>query len=335
MQPRVYRSLLADAAVAIDAVGDFVRGARGAQCVALVGLLCLSAWCHPVAAQQKQPSPFPQGIPFADPQQFFDQFFGQESEEDRQALEAVAISPREEQQFGSRGAEEYLAELRRQDIKVVSRGEEVEYLKALVETLRPYMRNGSRYASPRVHVAQSDETDARAFPGGTLIFFRGMLDFAENEAALVGVIGHELSHLDHGHQLYHVKRMKLAQDSFSGDFSPEKFFRSGAMLARSFMRPFRPEEEAEADRDGAAWAYRAGYDAREMAKLFLRLHERAGGSDRLTPAFFRSHPYHLDRYQAVLDQFQELHAADSDRRLYIGRENLRQKIPRSKREFAE
>ena len=40
-------------------------------------------------------------------------------------------------------------------------------------------------------------------PGGTLIFFRGILDFAGSEAALVGVIGHELSHLDHGHQLNH------------------------------------------------------------------------------------------------------------------------------------
>ena len=35
---------------------------------------------------------------------------------------------------------------------------------------------------------------------------------------------------------------------------------------------FRPEDEAEADRDGAAWAYRAGYDPREMAALFYTLH---------------------------------------------------------------
>lgn len=286
------------------------------------------------AQQERHPS-FPNGFPFADPQQFFDQFFGRETEADRRALEAVAISPKEEQQVGQRAADDFLAELRRQDLKIVTRGEDVEYLQSLVATIRPQMRNAARNPSPRIYLVHSDETDARAFPGGTLIFYRGMLDFAETEAALVGVIGHELSHLDHGHQLYHLRRMKQAQETFSGEYSPEKFFRNGALLARSFMRPFRPEEEAEADRDGAAWAFRAGYDPREMAKLFQRWHERAKGGDRLVPAFLRSHPYHLDRYQAVLDQFQQLQAAEPGRKLYVGRDNLSLRVPRSRREFPE
>ena len=45
-------------------------------------------------------------------------------------------------------------------------------------------------------------------------------------------------------------------------------------MMRLLSRPFRPEDESEADRDGAAWAYRAGYDPREMAALFERLHQR-------------------------------------------------------------
>jgi hypothetical protein len=35
-------------------------------------------------------------------------------------------------------------------------------------------------------------------------------------------------------------------------------------MMRIWMQPFRPEFEAEADEDGARWAYLAGYDPREF-----------------------------------------------------------------------
>ena len=274
-------------------------------------------------------------FPFADPQKMLEQFFGQAPPEDRVELDKIEIAARDESQIGERACREYLAGLRRSGIKVITRGGDVEYLRKLIAQIRPQMEHAARYRSIRVYVADSDETDARSFPGGNLIFYRGLLDFAENEAALVGVVGHELSHLDHGHQLYDAKRMKLMQNTFSGanGFSPEQFFRSGAMLMRSFSKPFRPEDESEADKDGATWAYELGYDPREMAKLFLRMNERDRGVKPGLPTFMRTHPYHLDRYEALTNRFKQLQADKPKDDLYIGTENLVRRVPRSKKEF--
>jgi beta-barrel assembly-enhancing protease len=284
------------------------------------------------SARAQQP-----GNPFADPDRFFEQFFGNDREADREALAKIEIPPREEQQIGSRGIESYLSDLKRRDIQIKRRGTDVEYVQALVDLLRPRMRNAARYRAVRVYVAESPATDARSFPGGHLVVFRGMLEFAESEAALAGVLGHELSHLDRGHQLYDARRMKLAQETFSGGpgASPEKFFRNGSLLMHSFMRPFRPEEETEADEDGARWAYAAGYDPREMAALFLRLHERDANRPDVVAGFLRTHPYHIDRHRAVLALFEDLQRQDPRAELYIGRPNIARRIPRSVRNFGE
>ena len=186
----------------------------------LFGVLIIAALPASVAGQQP-PEPFP----FSDPQQMFEQFFGSARQQDREELDKIKIASRDESQIGERASRQYLAELRRRGIKVINRGDEVAYLQKLIAQIHPKMENAARYRKINVYIADSNETDARSFPGGNLIFYRGMLDFAQNEAALVGVIGHELSHLDHGHQLYDAKRMKLMQRTFSGPrgFSPEQF----------------------------------------------------------------------------------------------------------------
>ena len=295
----------------------------------IFGALTIFALPPTVAGQQRQ------SFPFSDPQKMFEQFFGAAPAEDREKIDKIKIAARNESQIGERASREYIAGLRRKRIKVITRGKDVDYLRKLVALVHPKMKNASRYKTIRVYLAESNETDARSFPGGTLVFYRGMLEFAENEAALIGVIGHELSHLDHGHQLYDAKRVKLMQTTFSGKngFSPDQFFRNGAMLMRSFGKPFRPEDESVADNSGAVWAYELGYDPREMAKLFLRMHERDGGAKASLPAFLRTHPYHLDRYKALSERFKKLQADKPNDDLYLGTKNLVNRIPRSEKKF--
>jgi predicted Zn-dependent protease len=294
-----------------------------------------SSW-SPAAAQERGSGAG--AFPFANPEQFFNQFLGEESDEERRALAKVDVTLPEERKFGDAAAQQYLDELRRQGIAVTDRGPEVEYLQRLVETIRPQMENATRYRRITIYFADAPQTDARSFPGGTLVFYRGMLDFAENEAALIGVVGHELSHLDRGHQLLMLRRAKLAQSTFTGrrGFSPEQFLTTAAVMMRSFARPFRPEDEAEADGDGARWAYRAGYDPREMAKLFLAMHRReAEKAPDLTPVFFRTHPFHMDRFRAVDDLYDELQTKEPKKDLYLGKTNLERRMARSEKKFPE
>jgi predicted Zn-dependent protease len=305
-------------------------------CRALVPLLCLSV-CSVSDAQVVPPKDVP-AFPherFADPTFWMEQFLGPVQETDAEVLENIPITADEEAEFGERAANAFLHELKAKRIQVVSRGRDVAYLKKLVVPIRLQMKNQARYPKIRVYVADAPFPEAKCFPGGTLVFFRGLLDQAPSEAALVGVIGHELSHLDHGHQLRIPRQMKLAQQTFGGKntASAETFFRSGTLLVRAFLRPFRPEEEAQADQDGAKWAYAIGYDPRELAALLLTLHRRDAGSRDVLPGFLRTHPYPLDRYRSVMGTYDQLQATSPKADLYIGRENLRQRIPRSERRF--
>jgi predicted Zn-dependent protease len=118
-------------------------------------------------------------------------------------------------------------------------------------------------------------------------------------------------------------------------FDPQRFFSSGTSMMRLVGRPFRPEDEAEADRDGAVWAYRAGYDPRETAALFARLHQRDQDPRIPFASFFRTHPYSDDRSEAILKQYDDLQAADPKEKLYRGAENLVRRIPKSQQEFPE
>lgn len=277
------------------------------------------------------------GQAFDDPSKWLEQFLGTR-EEDRKALDAMTVSVDDERRLGKSAVEAYLRQLRNQKIRVVTKGKDVEYLQSLVAELLPFMRNRERYRTIDVLVAESKETDARSFPGGTLIFFRGILQFVENEAALVGIVGHELSHLDHGHQLIDVKKMKLAEQMAqkgNQSFSPEQFLSSGSTMMRLWSRPFRPEDESQADRDGVTWAYQAGYDPREMARLFLRFNPRQPDGRGFVPAFFRTHPLNRDRHEAVMARFDELQTDEPQEDLYIGTENLRRRIPRSMQAFGE
>lgn len=269
------------------------------------------------------------------PEQLFEQFFPGAGEAAERQLSEMRIALEDERRVGQQMVEAYRGELKRRRLRVLDRGEDVEYLTALVNTLRPYLQNAERYRDIDVFVIDSPLTDARSFPGGTLFFYRGLLDFAESEAALAGVVGHELSHLDRGHQLILLKQSKLFEQAFANPrgFDPQQFIRAGMNMARLMSRPFRPEDEAAADYDGVLWSYRAGYDPQELARLFVRLDQRDGGKNRNVPSFLRTHPYSLDRHAAVIEQFKTLQRTELRAELYIGRENLKQRTAMVRKRF--
>ncbi len=291
----------------------------------------LASWMAvPAEAQIPRPEDF-----FADPSKMFEEMFGPEPKEQERALAEIEVSVQEERRVGTQAAQAFLTSLRSQGIRVTNRGGQVGYLQDLVKTIQPLMENADRYKKIEVYLARSPRADARSFPGGTLVFFEGMFERSENEAALIGVVGHELSHLDRGHQLRRVREWKLIQLRLSGQgraFTPQQFMQTGMMFAKVWTRPFRPEDELKADRDGARWAYLAGYDPRELAKLF----ERLGGDEQgrvALPSFLQSHPAPANRRQVVIDAYDQLQLQRPAGRLYVGKENLRRRVARSRQEF--
>ena len=263
------------------------------------------------------------------------QLFGEGAAEEH-LLDQVVISRRQEKQIGDAQFAGFRKVMRGKGVRFLRRGTDLEYVRQLVAVLAEQMTHRRRYPRFVVYLARSKTTDARAFPGGTIVVTTGMLDFAESEAALVGVLAHELSHIDRGHQLDRYRRTTVAQQGFtSGRFSLTEMFSRGRVMMTLFTRPFRPEQESEADADATRWTLEAGYDPLEFARLFDRWAMRDGNRPAAAMSFLQSHPPHRERLAAVSRL-----AADEARRrgvdlgdLYVGRENLTQRIPRHQRRF--
>jgi predicted Zn-dependent protease len=260
------------------------------------------------------------------------------TQQQKEKLERVEISMAEEKQVGEEMYQEFLGQSGLSRFRIVStdRHPDVRYLQALCQQIQPLMEQHERYSVINVHLAKSNTTDARSFPGGCVVVTTGMLEFAQSEAEVVGILAHELSHIDRGHQLERIRTMKLAEETYAeGNTDWREMAAGGALLAKHFGRPYRPDQEEEADRDAVQWMFELGYNPLEMAGLFARFSEQKEGDSAPLPQFVRSHPYFVDRQQAVSGLYRQLIAGHPDRALYVGRENLQRRVPRSQRVYAE
>ena len=131
----------------------------------------------------------------------------------------------------------------------------------------------------RFGVIDSDAVNAYATPGGYVFVTRGLLSMLHSEAELAGVIGHEITHVVHGHYLAAVKKGGFAQmaggiiEARSGNGAL-----SGAMISmvrNIYAKGLDQSDEYDADRYGMLWAARAGY---APSGLVRSLHAVAGGS---------------------------------------------------------
>ncbi len=284
------------------------------------------------ATAQDFPKQFPEAF-----QQMFEQFaresnrfmpgfMGEIPPDELARLERVPISLNEENRFGQQVLDGYLDALKKQSKEVTQRGRDVDYLLALANTIKPMLKNANRYRQLDIRIVQTDATDAYSIPGGHLVFTSGLLADVQSEAALVGVVAHELAHLDRGHQLIALKQSKSSQQKLD--------FRNGMLAIAVLARPARPEYEKEADADATRWMIQAGYDALELAHLLVQWDQRQDAQTpwmNMMPPFIRSHPDPGRRAQTIA----ELASQTKQHNLYVGRRNLSERIPKSKKMFAE
>lgn len=228
---------------------------------------------------------------------FMPGFFGSLSEDQIRKLESIPISQAEEAEFGRKVLADFEDRMRQTQKKFVKSGRDVTYILQLIQKIQPEMKNAKRYKSIDVNIINTDELAAYSVPGGHLIFSTGMIEAMPDEAALVGVIAHELSHLDHGHQLLGLRQSKQSQKAMN--------LRDGMLWMSTMAKPFRPEFESIADSDAVRWSIAAGYDARSLAKVLEQWNKRQDAESpwsNLIPSFARSHPDSGNRALAIYDQ---------------------------------
>ena len=140
------------------------------------------------------------------------------------------------------------------------------------------------------------DINAFALPGGPMFVNRGMVEAANSEGEVVGVMAHEVSHvlLRHGTaQASKASRYQIgaAIGAIAGAVIGG---RTGSAVSQAtqfgfgtmFLK-FGREYEKQADILGAQLMSRAGYDARDMANMFRTI-QKQGGSNG--PEWMSDHP---------------------------------------------
>jgi beta-barrel assembly-enhancing protease len=267
-----------------------------------------------------------------DPARGFNGFLDELANLEGPALEGVTLTIAEERQAGLKARTEYLDRALGRGYRVVDDRKKVDYLKALVARFSERMAHRDRYPAIEVTLIDAPIPDGQSFPGGFLAFTTALLD-EPDEATVAGVVAHELAHLDRGHLYNYARRGKLAETTYrnppGANANFDQFFTRQAALMGLMMNPFRPEHESEADCTSTTWLYQEGYDPKALVGFFERMHRR--NNDQPDNPFFsfgRTHPFSLDRKQAVLDRLAQLRRWKRRDDLGLYAENLRKLEPR-------
>jgi len=146
--------------------------------------------------------------------------------------------------------------------------------------------------------------NAFAVPGGYIYLTRGILAQFNNEAELMGVLGHEMGHVTARHTAKQQTNQQIGQILLAGGMIVSKEIYQLAEMAMAGMQllflSFSRDNEREADRLGVEYSSKIGYDAHKMADFFDVLNKMSMESSQAgVPTFLSTHPDPGDRNIAV------------------------------------
>ncbi|MBT5571343.1 MAG: M48 family metallopeptidase [Alphaproteobacteria bacterium] len=146
-----------------------------------------------------------------------------------------------------------------------------------------------------VRVVSTPEVNAFALPGGQILIFEGLLNFAKDAEAVAGVLAHELGHVEHRHPLEVFLKNAGAGAILGlllGDVSGGAI---GVIGAQLYLRASYGQE-AEREADAVALRVLNASDIRggTYAEFFAQLREKHGEQTGAL-AMFSTHPGHVER----------------------------------------
>lgn len=169
-----------------------------------------------------------------------------------------------------------------------------------------------------VSVLQSREINAFALPGGYLFIERGLLEAADDETELAGVLAHEMAHDAARHANKLMKRATIASIFYQaaqiaamvltggvagiGTYYALQygFYGLGFVLNLNLLGVSR-DYELEADQLGIQYAWNSGYDPSGFIRFFDKIATREGYVNGAS--WFRTHP---PFYQRMVDSKREI-----------------------------
>ncbi len=152
----------------------------------------------------------------------------------------------------------------------------------------------------RFYVINSTAVNAFATPGGYVYLNKGLINLAENESELAGVMAHEIAHINARHIASIIEKSTklniaalaaLLAGAFLGGGGDASAAIATLSLATvtSMNLKYSREHEEEADRLGITYLVGAGYDGKSMLD-FLKIMRRYEFYSKSVPSYFLTHP---------------------------------------------
>lgn len=152
------------------------------------------------------------------------------------------------------------------------------------------------------HVAESEEVNAFAIPGGHIVVFTGLIDAAGSPEELAGVMAHEIEHIAQRHTLRGLIHnlgwqavLTIALGEWGGGGG------AGRFAAEMGRLQFGREQESEADLKGIARLKTAGIGPAGMITFFEKLSAEGEPIPLLS-----THPASADRAEALRAEIKRL-----------------------------
>jgi hypothetical protein len=157
-------------------------------------------------------------------------------------------------------------------------------------------------------VVDARDINAFALPGGPMFVNRGMIEAADTEGMMAGVMAHEMSHVALRHataqatetQKYQVGSIlgQIAGAVIGGGVGQVVAAGSQIGFGAGALKYSRGYEK-QADLLGAQIMARAGYDPRDLATMFQKIQAQGGAGG---PEWLSSHPNPGNRYQYIMQE---------------------------------
>jgi predicted Zn-dependent protease len=187
-------------------------------------------------------------------------------------------------------------------------------------------------------VFDQDTKNAFVLPGNRVGFYKGMMDFTDNDDQIAGIMGHEVGHVtgEHARERYSMQmaqQVAVAGTAIIGGTTLSKKCKSaksrteynncmrsaqqktqylvqaiglGSMIG--LVLPYSRKHESESDLLGVNYMHKAGYDPYQSVKLWEKM---AANNPRRQPEFLSTHPDPANRAKVLHEYIKRQEALGS------------------------
>ncbi len=168
---------------------------------------------------------------------------------------------------------------------------------------KPFTYGGYHFA-----ILNTNEINAFACPGGTILITRGMIELAQNEEELASILAHEIAHINHRDGINSIKQARWTEaltiigTKALKEYGPAELSNLVSIFEGSIDDVFKTlvvngygrTQEYSADETAVLYLSKAGYDPYALISVLERLNQfgKKGGG-----GIIKTHPETIDRIE--------------------------------------